>query len=743
MHARWVVLCLVAACADPVDVESSSSALARGRLVQGTVLHTNTAYRIEAGSTVYFTTPPSPGYYTWADLLREKVPGLRMSEDVLVVSPRALGHSCDPPISGDASDLLQTCIAATPEGTALELGPGRYLVSRPIRIDRAITIRTRGVREDAARCGRNAIACAEIAASASLAEPGGFLTSLNPTTGLVIDHVTVDGNRAARLATASADRCRASENQYGVNADLRSCTGCRVTNSLFVNALCGTGLHVWDVDVVSSLFADNGSHTNDSLWADGLTVGRCDGSRTLNNDFRDNTDVDLIFGSGYGCVGRGNRIVHGGDPAKGAFVAMSIFTWYTTGPYFGADFAFNDIACNGQCGIGLGLGSDGAMGPHFTFIEGGSVHDNRVSGAHQGISVDTARGVEFYDNVVTDSGGLHTTSCGTWELSAYDASRLSELDRSRDTVTTPFWHREWDWCTPNWFGSSPATMHDAGDFDGDGGYDLLEIFPPDTGWYVSKEPRIWLEGWGGGNMNIVGDYDGNGVDDVLLYLVPGRVWHVALSTASGFATHAFALSSTPLSLDTCSLDVDLDGDDDVVNGGRCMSYDATTHRFTVSSCPFTCDVPFNPNARPATTSALLYGSFDRDAISDRRDALSIDQAGLRWTVTPGRAPWLHRYDDWHAVLAGDYDGDGDGDVVIVDEIRGRWDLARSTGDRFLVTESVLTGFGPYGHMCTRDVDDDGRMDVLWHSSPTNLRAEYDPATGRFVVSPITYACAIP
>lgn len=704
----------------------------------------STSYVIEDGDDlVFFTTPATPGFYTWGALLPQKVSSLRMNQDVLVLARKPAGHTCPAPGTGDAAELLRTCIAATPPGTALELAAARYTVSTPVAIDRAITIRTRGVREDDARCALAApgtAGCAEIVASSSFAASGGFLTSLGPNANLVLDHVVVDGNRASRLTTPSAAECRAGHNQYGVNADIRTCTDCFVTGSVFKNALCGTGLHVWNVNVVDSVFADNGTHTNDMLWADGLTAGFCHGTYTVNNRFVDNTDVGLIFGSGNGCVGRGNTIEHTGDPTKGSFVAMSIFTWYTTGPYFGADFAYNDIDCNGQCGIGLGLGSDGAMGPHFTFIEGGSVHDNHVSDAHQGISVDTARDFEFYDNVVTGSGPTDVTSCGLFRTNGYDMSPLSTLDRSRDTTGAEFWTREWDWCTPNWFGSPPEPRFDTEDFDADGEWDVLEVFAPDTGWYVSHGAQTWLSGWGGGTLHVVGDYDRNGSDDVLVYLAPGT-WHVALSTGSGFATHANALTGEPLSPNACSLDVDLDGDHDIVNAGRCASFDPVTNRFTAWACPFACDIPFNSDSYPATTSPLLYGSFDRDPIADRRDALSIDQGSLRWSVVRGRTPWLRHYAAWHEVLAGDYDGDGDGDGVMAKP--GSWDLAMSDGERFVLHTGVLDWSGPLGFMCTRDANGDGRTEIYWHGSPTNHRADYDVTTGRFVVTPVTFACALP
>jgi hypothetical protein len=745
LRGSWVVLFLAAGCTDPgsdpeLAHQPSAANEFRPRTVEGTVLTSSTPYAM-AG--VRFTTPAKPGFHTWEQLIGVKIPELRMQQNVLVVAPMPTGFVCSP------TDSLQGCIDATPPGTALELRPGRYRVSSAVRINRSITVRTLGIPEDRARCGSpNALPCAVIEATPAFNESGGFVTSLTPNSGLRLDHLVVDGNRAQRLATPAAAQCRQGDNQYGVNADIGACDGCRITSSVFQNALCGTGLRVNNVDVVNSLFADNGVHTVgaiDLLWSDGLTVGRCDRSYVVNNEFRDNTDIDLIFGSGNHCVGQDNRIRHGSDPSKSAFVALSIFTWYTTGPYFGADFSFNDIDCAGQCGKGLSLGSDDAMGPYFTFVEGGSVHDNRIRGAHQGVSVDTARNVEFYDNIVSESGGLHSTSCGSFNMGAYDLSPESVLERSRDSVPdSAYAIRQWDWCTPNWPIVYPEVRTLYGDFDGNAVSDTLEIHPGDGGWYVSHGSQRWLWGLGSADLHIVGDFDGDDRDDLLIYEEGGHFWHAALSTGGSFTPVPYALSGEVLGPGACSLDVDLDGADEVVNeaAGRCAEYDPAARRFVPANCPFSCDTPLNPYGHPATSSRLLYGYFDTDPIQQRRDALFIDPVAMAWDVKRGRTPWFHHYENWDRTLVGDFNGDAREDVLLVLSAQARWHVAQSLGDRFWYRQDALTGYAPYGILCARNYDQDPATEIVMHAAPTHLCADFVDAIGRFTVTSCSRSCFV-
>ena len=79
------------------------------RLVQGTVLLTNTRYFIDDGrGAVRFITPKNPGFYTWADLAPTGVSGGRPGQNVLVIQPVPTGLVCAglPAAAGAASAVL-------------------------------------------------------------------------------------------------------------------------------------------------------------------------------------------------------------------------------------------------------------------------------------------------------------------------------------------------------------------------------------------------------------------------------------------------------------------------------------------------------------------------------------------------------------------------------------------------------------------------------------------------------------
>ena len=722
----------------------------RARPVQGTVLLTNTYYFVPngQGGTTRFVTPGKPGFFTWAQLLPTSVPGRRPGQNVLVVEPARTGFVCAglPSAAGAASAVLQDCVNRTPDGTALDLPPGRYVLDRQVRVERPIVVRTAGVRADDAACGETAApVCAEFAADAGFADPFGLLISTAPNDHLTLDHLVLDGNKQLRGGSGSARRCASeqSENQYGFNADLNNCKECRVTNSTFKNALCGTGLRVWNVSVVNSRFTGNGVHTG-KMFADGLTVGRCDASYVVNNQLSDNTDVDLIFGSGIGCRGQDNVITHTPDRSQGSFVGLMLFTWYTAGHYFDSDFSFNRMDCADQCGIGLYLGADQAFGPYATFIEGGSVHDNTIHGAHQGVAVDAARNVVFYNNHVAGTSATSPTFCGTLPTTAYSMSPETQLDRSMDPIPDPWLVRQWDYCTPNWTSVFPPMLTLAADFNGDGATDTLDAFPSDQvashTWNVSLGTRSWLTGWGVGNRYVVADLDGNGRKDVVLYLNSGRRWYVALAQDGFFVPIVDALVSVELPASSCSVPVAGNRDDVVIEsnaGSTCVAFDTTSRHLVTRACDLRCE-PLDPNSPPSTTSHLLYGDFNGDRI---RDALSISATNAGWSVTTGRREWMRGWIAGDYNLVGDFDGDGRDDVLVVrNGATPTWDLAQSGGAWFDQRPGTLTGVRVTDGVCVGNTDGDPADEVILRRAEGNLCADFNPLSGTFSLRSCTAQC---
>ena len=720
----------------------------RARPVYGTVLVVSTYYVVPSGpgGTTRFLTPGKPGFYTWTQLLPAGVPGRRPGQNVLVVEQVPTSVVCDglPAAAAAASAVLQDCVNRTRDLTALDLPAGRFVLDRQVRIERPIVIRTAGVRADDPACGGNtAPACAELAAAPGFVDQFGLLIGTARNHHLTLDHLVVDGSKQSRGAAEAARHCAAGDNQYGFNVDINDCAECRVTNSTFKNALCGTGLRVSNVSVVNSRFTDNGVHTG-KMFADGLTVGRCDASYIVNNELSDNTDVDLIFGSGIGCRGQDNVITHTPDRSQGSFVALMLFTWYTAGHYFGSDFSFNRLDCADQCGIGLYLGADQAFGPYATFIEGGSVHDNTIRGAHQGVAVDTARNVVFYNNQVAGASATSPTFCGTLPTTAYSMSPETQLDRSMDPIPDPWIVRQWDYCTPNWVSVFPPMLTLHGDFNGDGAVDTLDAFPSDEiashTWNVSLGTHRWLSGWGVGNRYAVADLDGNGRKDVVLYLNSGRRWYVALAQDGFFTPIVDALVDVELPSGSCSVPIG-GGRDEVVterNGGAtCVAFDAASQRLVARACGLRCE-PLDPNSPPSTTSHLLYGDFNGDRI---RDALAISAAKATWNVTAGRREWMRGWVAGDDNLVGDFDGDGRDDVLVVrDGATPTWDLAQSRGAWFDQRSGALTGVRATEGMCVGNTDGDAADEVILRRAEGNLCADFDAVSGRFSLRSCAAQC---
>lgn len=84
------------------------------------------------------------------------------------------------------------------------------------------------------------------------------------------------------------------------------------------HALCGSAMAVEgrDFRIHDNWIADNGWDIFEKVggklevWADGMTVWRCERGQIYDNWFEDNTDIDLVVGGGPGCQVLNNEIHH-------------------------------------------------------------------------------------------------------------------------------------------------------------------------------------------------------------------------------------------------------------------------------------------------------------------------------------------------------------------------------------------------------------------------------------------------
>jgi len=356
----------------------------------------------------------------------------------------------------DAAPAIRTCIAGMPAGGILELPAGVFTVSGKIEINaNPITLRTEGKDMSMPKCALTGHDCAELRASTSFQDTGGILQV--SSTGSVVDHIVLDGQKSARAGTSSGSQCASGSNAYGYNMRLM-CSNCTLTNSVSANALCGTGCEVSGagsaVIVWRNTVAYNGIHNAQGMWSDGVTVHDYASSTFAENEFIDNTDVDFIFGGCQSCMIQDNLIWHTDAFAGGSFAALMFIAWpsgATSGNFNGAQTVGNTVDCGAshRCGFGLYLGPD-AWFQADTY--GGAVHHNVVNRAQQGVLIDDVHDMSVYDNRATNPAASTSASCGTRSTNAYAKGNASaNIDTSRETLGTVYQSANWDGCIPNWW----------------------------------------------------------------------------------------------------------------------------------------------------------------------------------------------------------------------------------------------------------------------------------------------------
>jgi hypothetical protein len=275
--------------------------------------------------------------------------------------------------------------------------------------------------------------------------------------GSVVDHIVINGEKTARAGTSSGSQCAAMSNSYGYNLRIM-CDDCTLTNSVTMNALCGTGCEVSGtgsgVVLWRNTVAHNGVHNAQGMWADGVTVHDYASTTVADNEFIDNTDIDLIFGGCQSCIIQDNFIWHTTAFSGGAFAALMIHAWpsgATSGNFTGSHTFGNVIDCGAsrRCGFGLYLGPDAW---YYADTYGGTVFHNVVDRAEQGVLIDDVRDMAVYDNRATNPASSTSASCGARATAAYSMGTGStNIDTSRETLGTVYGSANWDGCIPNWW----------------------------------------------------------------------------------------------------------------------------------------------------------------------------------------------------------------------------------------------------------------------------------------------------
>ena len=347
----------------------------------------------------------------------------------------------------DNAVALRQCIQNTAAGGTLQIPVGVYTLYTAVPITKAMTLRTSGTAGSGQNCEQTGVQCATLRAAATFSGSSGMLTVDN-LSGVHVDHLIVDGNRAARLGSSNASQCAGGSNRYGFNVRLSGCASCSFQHNVSKNALCGTALE-WRGNngvIVDNVIRSNGQNSVQNMWSDGITVNYSDGVTVTDNLLVDNSDVALILGGARnGYVAR-NTIQ---QVTQLAFAGLMLdnFNGGTHGDFSGATVTQNTISCGAQrwCHFGINLG------PHpwylSTNILGGTVTGNTVTNARQGINVDGAGTVSaplvLYNNPVSGSPTSAQFLCGTMatsNLNIYLADSVVNRNGDATAATNRQWH---------------------------------------------------------------------------------------------------------------------------------------------------------------------------------------------------------------------------------------------------------------------------------------------------------------
>ena len=289
------------------------------------------------------------------------------------------------------TDALQDCIDRAAPFSTLELQPGLYELDRQLAVTKPLTIRTVGD-WTTTTCVDNPDHCAVLTASPDLLADDGVLLVAS-TQNVTLEHVVIDGNRAARQSSIAAQFCLKGRRTAGFNAAVLECTNCRLEDVVSRNALCGSAL-VWSgrgALIQHSAFIANGDASTAGMWSDGLTLLYAPDSEVRFNTFVDNSDVALILGYAARSRVEKNYVLQSGQPA---FAGLMLHNFGSDDVGFRGDFrdavlTDNVIDCGAQlCAFGI------QVGPRpwdvTRNIIGGDLHQNYVRGAKIGINADGA-----------------------------------------------------------------------------------------------------------------------------------------------------------------------------------------------------------------------------------------------------------------------------------------------------------------------------------------------------------------
>jgi hypothetical protein len=354
--------------------------------------------------------------------------------------------------SSNAADVLQQCIDRAPAYASVEIPPGRYVLHRQVVISTPLTIRTARSSGTGVSCATQPADCATLAAGPDLYDRFGALL-IQSTNNVTLEHVVLDGNRGARLASSAARMCQLGRNTYGFNATVLGCASCALEDVVSMDALCGSGM-IWSGEratIRRSEFRANGDARTPPMWADGLTLLYAPDSQVRDNTFVDNSDIGLIIGYAVRSHIERNLVRQRAQPAFAGLMLhnFSIDDHSIQGDFRGASIAGNTIDCGAQlCVFGIQVGPRPWSRGYN--IVGGELRDNVVRGAKVGINVDGAgisrMPVAIFANTVEGvPAAAHFSDCAESIPALWmNIAPTSVVDRRAEAI--PAGARFSEWC---------------------------------------------------------------------------------------------------------------------------------------------------------------------------------------------------------------------------------------------------------------------------------------------------------
>ncbi|GAB2851174.1 hypothetical protein GCM10027277_19320 [Pseudoduganella ginsengisoli] len=299
------------------------------------------------------------------------------------------GQQADATGAAPAAAAIQACINQAGAGGTLELPKGTYLLDQQLKITFPFTLRTQGLAGVHATCTLDT-ECATLKAAPGFSAPHGLVSvgaDDQHVNHVTLDHVTLDGNRAARLTGTAHEQCLKGGhgNAYGFNARMKNCTNCTMTYSASMNALCGTGMEWWGdhATIENNAFINNGNRRIVLEWADGLSMHLSNHTVVRGNRFTDNSDIGLIFFGSSHSVVENNVIRQEKMPAFAGLMLDSL----DTGDFTDTTVSGNIIDCApGMCDFGVNIGPR-PWYPENLELVGGTVTGNTVRGGLIGMNV--------------------------------------------------------------------------------------------------------------------------------------------------------------------------------------------------------------------------------------------------------------------------------------------------------------------------------------------------------------------